>query len=66
MSKRPALIVPTHLTPAQALAVFELLDVLRDRVWAMYGPHIQQAMRKDQRTTTHKSRRATDQRDLPF
>ena len=63
---RPAPIVPTHWTPAQALAVFEILDVLRDQLWASYGPKIQRAMRKDQRTTRPKTRRAIDQRHFPF
>lgn len=41
----PSLQVPAHWTPAQALAVFELLDLLRDHLWLQYGPDIQQAFR---------------------
>lgn len=37
--------LPEHWTPAEALAVFELLDQLRDHLWAHYGPDIQQAFR---------------------
>ena len=66
MSRRTRPTVPTHWTPQQALAVFEIVDALRDQVWELYAPQIQQAMRKDQRTTAHKPRRAIDQRDLPF
>lgn len=64
--KRQALTLPTDWTPEQAAAVFELLDDLRDRVWSMYGPQIQNAMREDQCTTSPKPRCAVDQPDLPF
>jgi hypothetical protein len=37
--------LPGHWTPDEALAVFELLDLLRDQLWAHYGPDIQQAFR---------------------
>jgi hypothetical protein len=65
--KRPAVLtLPTHWTPEQALAVFDILDDLRERVWALYGPQIQQAMREDRCTTSPMPRSAIDQRDLPF
>ncbi len=64
--KRRASVLPTYWTPEQALAVFEILDELRDQVWGLYGPQIQQAMREERRTTSPKPRSATDQRDLPF
>lgn len=38
-------LLPDHWTPAEALAVFELLDQLRDRVWTHYGLDIQRALR---------------------
>ena len=64
--KRQASVLPTYWTPEQALAVFEILDELRDRVWSLYGSQIQQAMREDRRPTSPQSRSAIDQRDLPF
>ena len=65
--KRRASVLPTYWTPEQALAVFEILDALRDQLWDSYGPHIQQAMREDQCATTSPTPRgAIDQRDLPF
>ena len=64
--RRRALFVPTHWTPEQALAVFELIDELRDHVWGLYGPRIQQALREDRCTTNPTPRGAIDQRDLPF
>ena len=64
--KRRASVLPTYWTPEQALAVFEILDELRDQLWDLYGPQIQQAMREDQCTTSAKPSGALDQRDLPF
>ena len=64
--KRQALARPTHWTPEQARAVFEILDELRERVWRLYGPRIQQAMREERCTTSPRPGGAIDQRDLPF
>lgn len=44
--------VPTHWTPAQATAVFELLDDLRESVWRRYGVQIQKVQRRDRVVTT--------------
>jgi len=41
----PAVVVPLHWTPAQALAVFECLQAMRQALWAVYGPQVQQAWR---------------------
>ena len=40
-----AVVVPLHWTPAQALAVFECLQAMRQELWAIYGPQVQQAWR---------------------
>jgi len=40
-----ALPLPEHWSPEQALAVFECLHALRESLWAMYGPQVQQAWR---------------------
>ena len=64
--KRQASVLPTYWTPEQALAVFEILDELRDQLWDLYGPQIQQAMREERRTTSPKPYRAVDQHNLPF
>ena len=37
--------VPLHWTPQQALAVFECLHAMREALWAVYGPEVQQAWR---------------------
>ena len=44
--------VPTHWTPAQATAVFEVLDELRELVWRSYAVQIQQVLRQDRAVTT--------------
>ena len=41
----PAFTLPSHWSPAQALAVFECLELLRDQLWLAYGPDIQRAWR---------------------
>ena len=41
----PAVTVPRHWSPEQALAVFECLHALRCALWAAYGPQVQQAWR---------------------
>jgi hypothetical protein len=36
-------LIPQHWTPEQALAVFECLQAIRQALWEMYGPQVQQA-----------------------
>ena len=43
-----AFILPDDWTPEQALAVFELLDDLREQIWAHYQIPIQDFLRDDQ------------------
>jgi hypothetical protein len=42
--------IPAHWSPEQALAVFELLDDLRDKIWAHYGLRLQQLLAEQQQT----------------
>ncbi len=42
----PAVIVPAHWSPEQALAVFECLQALRQALWMAYGSEVQQAWRE--------------------
>jgi hypothetical protein len=37
--------LPAHWSPEQALAVFELPQAMREQLWALYGPAVQQAWR---------------------
>lgn len=41
-------VIPSLWTPAQALAVFDLLNELRDKLWSLYGPQIQTHLREEQ------------------
>jgi hypothetical protein len=38
--------IPDHWTPETALAVFELIDDLRDQIWSRYGLDIQDERRR--------------------
>lgn len=38
--------LPTHWSPEQALAVLECLQALREALWDLYGPQVQQAWRE--------------------
>jgi len=39
-------VIPLDWSAEQALAVFELLDILRDRLWLHYGIDIQNLLRE--------------------
>jgi len=56
MSQRPTTLaivvaIPTSWTSEQALAVFELLDDLRDKIWAIHGDQIQALLQQEQGST---------------
>ena len=38
--------IPDHWTPETALAVFELINDLRDQIWSRYAIDIQDALRQ--------------------
>jgi hypothetical protein len=42
------IVIPTTWTPEQTLAVFELIDDLRDRLWALRGSQIQDLLKQEQ------------------
>ena len=44
--------LPSHWTPAQGSAVFEVLDDLRESIWRSYGGQIQQVLRRDRADAT--------------
>jgi hypothetical protein len=41
----PNPLIPDNWSPEQALAVYEFLDELRERMWDCYGEHIIEKMR---------------------
>ena len=59
--------LPTHWSPEQAVAVFEILDELRESVWDRYGLQIQQLLR-DQRSTAVRAADdiSIDEANVPF
>ncbi len=40
--------IPATWTPEQALAVFELIDEIRDKVWSRYGDQLQDLLQEQQ------------------
>lgn len=50
-------------SPAQALAAYEWLEVVRNRIWSLYGQDIVRLVRDDATPTTQPS---GDDHDPPF
>ena len=47
--RRPITVeIPVTWTPEQALAVYELLDELRERIWEIYDFRLQDLLREQQ------------------
>ena len=44
-----ALELPTDWTPKQALAVFQMIELMRDHLWPLYATDIQRVVRDDQK-----------------
>lgn len=53
-----ALLIDPNWSPAQAMAVIELLDDLRDRIWAHYEVALHNSYREDR--ITHYDQQVTD------
>jgi hypothetical protein len=49
--RRIDLAIPTYWSPEEALAVCELLDDLRDKIWDHYGLRVQQLLAEQPQTT---------------
>ncbi len=59
--------LPTHWSPEQAVALFEILDELREKVWARYGLQIQQVLRDERGTAVRAADDISiDEDDVPF
>ena len=56
--------IPIYWTDEQALAVFELIDDLREKIFAHYGLRIQDEMSAERQTKT--SQIEPDDNDQPF
>lgn len=57
---------PTKWTPAQASAVLEVLDEIREWIWLSYGRQIQQELRRDRGTATPAVPSNLGDEDVPF
>jgi hypothetical protein len=53
-------------SPAQASAVLEVLDEIREWIWLSYGSQIQQELRRDRVTTTSAVPSNLGDGDVPF
>ena len=58
----PTPLIPDHWSPEQALAVYELFDELRDRVWDRYRDSIIKQIQTEQEAPEHDD----PQLELPF
>ena len=59
--RRPITVeIPATWTPEQALAVYELLDELRERIWEIYDFRLQDLLREQQQSP------GPDDRDGPL
>jgi hypothetical protein len=58
--------IPTYWSPETALAIFELIDEMRDIVLAVYRTDIQDAARRQQGQSTPAERVAIPDDELPF
>jgi hypothetical protein len=57
---------PTKWTPAQASAVLEVLDEIREWIWLSYGSQIQQELRRDCEVTKAANLANLCDEDVPF
>ena len=49
---RPADVeIPATWTPEQALAVFELLDEIKEKIWALYSCRLQDLLQEQQQSS---------------
>jgi hypothetical protein len=58
------LAIPTYWTPEQAIAVFELIDDLREQIWSIYQTDLQQMIRQQRQVAPLDPLEIDD--DLPF
>jgi hypothetical protein len=58
--------LPLDWSPDQALAVLEILDALRERMWLHYGMEIQHALRLQQSVPAPHTPSNIDNSDVPF
>jgi hypothetical protein len=57
--------IPATWTPEQALAVYQLLDELREKIWAHYDLQLMEFICQDRRSPAHDTDNVEPQ-DPPF
>lgn len=62
---KPIATIPTYWTPEQALAVYELLDDLREEIWAIYNVRLQNEIRHQRQPEKRRPQKAKST-DPPF
>jgi hypothetical protein len=63
--RKTELAIPTYWSSEEALAVFELIDDLRDKIWARYGLQLQELIKEQQQSHQSDQPQRT-QTELPF
>ena len=58
--------LPDHWTPDQALAVFGMIDLIRDHLWLLYARDIQNALRDVQQHVNPRQLSIPLDTDPPF
>ena len=60
--------IPATWTPEQALAVFEMLDEIKEKIWALYSCRLQDLLQEQQQSSRahddNGSTTSTDRRDF--
>ena len=60
--------IPATGTPEQALAVFEMLDEIKEKIWALYSCRLQDLLQEQQQSSRahddNGSTTSTDRRDF--
>lgn len=59
------LVVPAYWTPQEALAVFELIDDLRERIWSIYQTNLQDLIQQQCHPAPCNPLQSDDD-DMPF
>jgi hypothetical protein len=65
-SAAQSLIVPAYWTPEEALAVFELIDDLRDRIWSIYQINLRDLIQQQCQPAPPGNPIQSDDDDMPF
>jgi hypothetical protein len=57
--------IPTYWSPEQAIAVYEIIDDLRERIWSIYQTNLQDLMQQQRQSAPIYPLKIDDE-DIPF